>query len=312
MHAVPLPTPDDVLAARERLDPYLEPTPLVESAALGALLKLETVQPTGSFKVRGAFSALTLLPEGAPVVTASAGNHGLGVAYAAETLELPAMVVCPATASSLKLEKLRQFPIELLLAGETYDAAEAAALELGRQGRCYVSAYNDPAVIAGQGTIAIELLEALEGPLTILVPTGGGGLLSGVALWATQRPGVRVVGVESAASPALRAALDAGGIVPIEVLPSLADGLSGNLEPGSMTVDLVRSLVDDVVVVGEDDVAWGMRFLWREHAIVAEGSGAIAVGALLAGRVERAGQTVCLVTGRNVAEDVLAQVLEST
>ncbi|MFN8187096.1 MAG: pyridoxal-phosphate dependent enzyme [Gaiellales bacterium] len=193
-----------------------------------------------------------------------------------------------------------------------YDGAEAAALELARQGLRYVSAYNDPAVIAGQGTIASELLEALEGPLTIVVPAGGGGLLSGVALWATQRPGVRVVGVESSASPAIRAALTAGEIVPIEVLPSLADGLAGNLEPGSLTLELVRRHADDVVVVAEEDVAAGMRFLWREHGIVAEGSGAIAAGALLAGRIERTGTTVCLVTGRNVAEDLFARVVAST
>lgn len=311
MRDVALPTSDDVLAARERLDPFLEPTPLVESPALGALLKLETVQPTGSFKVRGAFSALTLLPEGAAAVTASAGNHGLGVAYAAETLELPATVVCPRTASRAKLELLRRLPIELRLEGETYDEAEVAALELGRKGFRYVSAYNDPAVIAGQGTIAVELLEALEGPLTIVVPAGGGGLLSGVALWAAQRPGARVVGVESCASPAIHAALAAGEIVPVEVLPSLADGLAGNLEPGAITVELVRRHVDDVVVVAEEDVAEGMRFLWREHGIVVEGSGAIAAGALLTGRIERSGTTVCLVTGRNVAEDLFAGVVAS-
>lgn len=310
MDARPLLGFDDVLAARERLDPYLEPTPLLESPAIGAQLKLETVQPTGSFKVRGAFSALTLLDEGTPVVTASAGNHGLGVAYAAETLELPATIVCPRTASPRKLELLRQLPIELVVEGGSYDEAEAAALDLGRQGRRYVSAYNDTAVIAGQGTIAVELLDELDGPLTIVVPAGGGGLLSGVALVAKRRPGTRVVGVESEASPAIRRALDANRIVPVEVSPSLADGLAGNLEPGSITVELIRQAVDDVVVVGEDDVAEGMRYLWREHGLVAEGAGAISVGALLAGQIERVGTTVCLVTGRNVADEMLARVLD--
>ncbi len=303
-----LPSRDVVLEARDRLDLYLEPTPLVESPALGALLKLETVQPTGSFKVRGAFSALTLLPEGTPVVTASAGNHGIAVAYAAETLGLPATVVCAETASPLKLAKLRQLPIELVVEGQTYDAAELIALELGRRAH-YVSAYNDPDVIAGQGTIAVELLDALDGPLTIVVPAGGGGLLSGIALWASERSDARVIGVESEASPAISAALDAGRVVPVDVLPSLADGLAGNLEAGSITVDLIRRHVDDVVVVSEDDVADGIRALWRSHGFVVEGAGAIGVGALLAGRVALVGTPVCVVSGRNIAEDTFADVV---
>jgi threonine dehydratase len=303
------PTPQDVLDARERLDPYLEPTPLLESPGLGALLKLETVQPTGSFKVRGAFAALTCLAEGSEVVTASAGNHGLGVACAAETLELAATVVCARTASPLKLEKLRRYPVRLVLEGERFEDAEAYARELAAAGARYVSAYADSDVIAGQGTIAVELLEELPGPLTIVVPGGGGGLLAGVALWASTRPGVRVVGVQSEASPSLRASLDAGRVVEVPQRPTLADGLAGNLEPGALSLELLRELGTDVVAVSEDDVAEGMRFLHREHGIAAEGAGAIGAGALLAGRIERHGTVVCLVTGRNVDPDVLARVL---
>lgn len=305
----PLPTREDVISAAERIEPYLDPTPLVESRALGALLKVETVQPTGSFKVRGAFSALTAAEEGARVVTASAGNHGLGVAYAAETLDVQATVVCATTASPVKLAMLRGLPVDLVVEGQLYDDAERVALELAQGDARYVSAYNDALVIAGQATVAVELLEELSGPLTILVPAGGGGLLSGVSLWASERPEVRVIGVETDASPALRAALDAGRIVPIEVGPSIADGLAGNLETGSITYELVHRHADDVVVVSESEVEEAIRRLWHEHGLVVEGAGAAAVAAHLAGVGAGPGPTVCLLTGRNIAEDAFSRIV---
>ena len=293
------------------MEPFLEPTPLIASPALGIQLKLETVQPTGSFKVRGAFAALTRLDEGTAVVTASAGNHGLGVAYAAETLELHATVVCAETASPAKVERLRGFPIDLVLHGESYDDAESHALALARESGQYISAYNDPCVIAGAGVIGVELLAELDGPFTVVTPLGGGGLASGVALAAKSRPGVRVIGVQSSASPTFRVALDAGRVVRVELLPSLADGLSGNLESGTITFELVRDHVDEVIVTSEDDVANGMRYLYREHGIVAEGAGAIGVGAVLAGLIPTQDPVVCTITGRNVHEDTLARVLGS-
>jgi threonine dehydratase len=306
-----LPTLRDVRAAERRLLPHLVPTRLVESPSLArnALLKLETEQPTGSFKVRGAFAALTRLEPGTRVVTASAGNHGLAVAYAAEKLGLDAAVVVPENASPAKVARLRELPVELLLRGSVYDEAEAYALELAAGAGHYVSPYNDPDVIAGQGSVAVELLAELEGPLTIVVPSGGGGLVSGIALVAATRPEVRVIGVESEASPSMRAALDAQGIVRIDPLPSLCDGLGGNLEHGSITYELVRDHVDDVVVVSEADVANGMRHLWREDGLEVEGSAAIGVGALLAGRIEVVGRPVCVITGANVDEEAFAQVV---
>jgi threonine dehydratase len=304
-----LPGAPDVLAALERTSAYVEPTPLLDSPALGAVLKLETVQPTGSFKVRGAFAALTRLEPGTHVVTASAGNHGLALAYAAEKLGLDATVVVPENASPAKLEKLRAQPAELVLHGDVYDQAEHHALALARSAGHYVSPYNDADVVAGQGAIAVELLAELDGPLTLIVPSGGGGLVSGIAVFAKTRPDVRVVGVESEASPSMRAALDAGRIVPIDPLPSLCDGLGGNLEAGTITFELVRDHVDDVVVVSEDDVEEGMRHLWREHGLRVEGSAAIGVGALLAGRIDVAGRPVCVVTGMNVDEETFARVV---
>ncbi len=217
MRQVRLPERAEIADARRRLLPVLAPTPLIPAPALGngAMLKLETAQPTGSFKVRGAFAALSRLDPATPVVAASAGNHALGIAFAAARLRLQATVVCAETASPAKLAALAAFPVEVVLHGKSYDDAEAFALRLAAEGRRYVSAYNDPDVIAGGGTVAAEIFDELDGPVTIACPVGGGGLIAGVALWASGRPETLVVGVESEASPTMRASLDAGRIVQI-------------------------------------------------------------------------------------------------
>jgi threonine dehydratase len=254
----------EVLEAERRIRPHLRPTPLVASPSLapGALLKLETLQPTGSFKVRGALAALTRVAPGERVVTASAGNHALGVAWAAAALEVAATVVVPETAAPPKLAALERFPVELVRHGRSYDEAERHALALAATGRRYVSAYNDPDVIAGQATVAVELLDELLGePLTIVCPVGGGGLCAGVALWTSAVPGVRVVGVEAEASQAMSAALAAGRAVPVEVRPTLADGLAGNLEPGAVTVGLICAHVAEIVAVTEAELEEAIRFL---------------------------------------------------
>ena len=306
-----LPTPQDVRLAEPRVRPFLEPTSLVPSP-LGAdvLLKLETEQPTGSFKVRGALAALTLLGPADHVVAASAGNHALGIAWAADRLGLEATVVCAETASPAKVEALRRFPAQLVLHGDSYDSAERHALELAKDGKRFVSAYNDAAVVSGGGTLALELLASLDGPITIACPVGGGGLVTGVALAAAERPDMRVIGVEAEASQALSRSVTAGRVVPVEVLPTLADGLAGNLESGSITVELARRHVSSFVTVTEDEIAEAMRFLHAEHGLVAEGAGAAAVAAFLAGKLEpRGGPLVCVVSGRNIAEETLSQVL---
>jgi threonine dehydratase len=309
---VALPRRRDVAEAAGRIRPFLHETPMLPAPTLGggALLKLETVQPTGSFKVRGAFSALSLLGRDEWVVCASAGNHGLGVAYAARVLGLQATVIVPEDASPAKLAALERFPVRLVREGHGYDEAERAALALQREGYKYVSPYNDHDVICGNGTVAVELLAQVPGAMTIVVPVGGGGLISGVALWASQRAGVRVIGVESEASATMRAALDAGTIVAVPSQPTLADGLEGNIEADAVTVDMVRKHVDDVVVVSEADIAEAMRLLVADHGIVAEGAAATAVAAVMTGQVAHgAGPTVPLVTGRNVAAEKLARVL---
>jgi len=302
------PARGEVLDAEKRIRPLLPPTPLVESPELAprALLKLETFQPTGSFKVRGALALLTRLAPGERIVAASAGNHALGVAWAATALGVEATVVVPETAAPAKLAALERFPVELLRHGAGYDEAERHALALAGEGRRYVSAYNDPDVIAGGGTLALELP---EGPLTIVCPVGGGGLCAGVALWASGLADVRVVGVEAEASRSVSAAVAAGRVVPVAVGPTLADGLAGNLEPGSVTVELVRAHVAELVAVTEAEIEEAIRLLVSEHGVVAEGAGAVATAALLAGKVAVAGRPVALVTGRNMDTAVLGRIL---
>jgi threonine dehydratase len=308
------PTADDVRAAEAVVRERLEPTPLVGAPALGpdVLLKVETVQPTGSFKVRGALAALAHARPGEHVVTVSAGNHGLGVAQAAAMLGRSATVVVPENASRAKVDRLRAFPVDLVLAGDGYDAAEAHALGLAADGGVFVSPYNDPHVIAGQRTVAVEIGARAAGPLTIVVPVGGGGLVAGVALWAAARGDVRVVGVEAAASRAMSAAARAGRVVDVPVGPTLADGMAGNVERGSVTVAIAARHVDAWVAVDEDELRAAMRVLAFESGLVAEGAGAAATAAVLAGHVadERPGaRVVALVTGRNITRGTLLEVL---
>jgi len=308
------PTVDDLRTAEAVVREGLAPTPLVAAPALGpgVLLKVETVQPTGSFKVRGALAAVAQARPGEHVVTVSAGNHGLGVAQAAALLGRSATVVVPENASRAKVDRLRPFPVDLVLAGDGYDAAEAHALDLARGGGLFVSPYNDPHVIAGQRTIAVEIGAALDGPLTIVVPVGGGGLVAGVALWAAGRDDVRVVGVEAAASRAMSAAVRTGRVVEVPIGATLADGMAGNVEAGSVTVAIAARHVDAWVAVDEDELRAAIRLLAFDSGLVAEGAGAAATAAVLAGRVadDRPGaRVVALVSGRNITPEALREVL---
>ena len=308
---VAAPTSAELDAAWAVVARRLAPTPLVPAPALGddVLLKLETLQPTGSFKVRGALAALGRV-DGAPVITASAGNAGLGVAWAAAALGVDATVVVAETASPAKIAALAALPVTLIRHGADYDEAEAHALELAARGATYVSSYNDTGVIAGQSTIGRELDAQLPGAPTVACPLGGGSLASGLGLWAAGRPGARIVAVEAERSPGYSSALAAGRITPIEVGETIADGLAGNIEPGAVTFELVRDRVAAVVSVSEPEIEEAIRFLARAHGIVAEGAGAAAVAGVMAGRVERGDRPlVVLVTGRNIALERLAAVL---
>ena len=245
MRVVEIPNDESLRRAAEVVGRALPITPIKAAPDLGAgvVLKLESFQPTGSFKVRGGLAAVAAAERrhpGAPLVAASAGNHGLGVAYAADRLGAKATVVVAETASEAKVQALGRYGSRLLRHGSSYDEAEAFALELAaEQGGRFISPYNDADVIAGQATVGTELLSQVPDVGTVVVPVGGGGLLSGIGL-ATARAPVRIVGVEPERSTAMGAAFAAGSVVPISVGDTMADGLAGNIEEGSVTVELVR------------------------------------------------------------------------
>jgi threonine dehydratase len=306
-------------AAWDEVRRTLPVTPVVAAPQLGpdVWLKLETLQPTGSFKVSGGLAAVaaTLRADpGRAVIGSSAGNHGLGLAYAASVLGATVTVIVPRLASAAKVSAIQQFDVRLVLHGEGYGEAEAHALDLAAQdGSRYVSPYNDPDVIAGQATIARELLEQVPNLGTVVVPSGGGGLLAGMSI-GLAGTGVRVIGIESEASPSMSAALASGGIVPITVEPTLADGLAGNFEAGAVTVDIALGHRVEVRTVSEADIRSAMAFSIYKMGLVLEGAGAVGVAALRAGVLgpDPDGKaTVVLLTGRNVAPALLEEVLRA-
>ena len=304
-------TLQDVYAARRRLRGRILATPLRRSDWLSAAvdadvtLKLESIQRTNSFKIRGALNALLCLADGGAsprIVTASAGNHGRAIALAARELGLQATVFTPATAPEAKKSAIRRLGVTLRDEADDYDAAERLARDCaGETGATYISPYNHPDVIAGAGTLGVEILEAAPHVDVVVVPVGGGGLASGVALAVkAAAPGVSIVGVEVDASRPFATGFERGAITEIEVKPSLADGLIGNLEPGSITFDLVRRHVDRLVSVSEDALWQAIHGLIAEEHLIAEGAGATATAAVLTASAVRPGQrAVVLVTGAN-------------
>lgn len=304
----------------------LRPTPLIPLPLNGigadVYAKLETRQPTGSFKVRGALAACARYGgSGERIVTASAGNHGLGIAYAATRLGVDATVVVPETASPAKVAALRTFDIDLRQIGADYDAAEAAAIEIASgaerasgAGR-FVSAYNDEHVVAGQGTIATEiieqaaLIEQLDEPATVVVPVGGGGLLAGVAQALCDKPGWSAIGIETAASRGCSAAIEAGEVVTVPVTETIADGLAGNLEPGSITPGLIAGAGARVHAVPEPAIRAAVRELATQHGLVVEGSGAVGLAAVREAIVPLDRRVILVLTGRNIAPTLLADIL---
>jgi len=299
--------------AREVIAAALPPTPVIASPGLGegVHLKPDSFQPTGSFKVRGALAALSAAGSGHGVVTASTGNHALGVAWAAHRLGIPATLVVPASTSPAKLAALQRLPATVIVHGGSYEDADQHARARAGNDLRYLSSSSDPDVIAGQATIGSELLAQLPGTFTVVCGVGGGGLASGLGLAASRADPMSVIGVEAAASPAMSTALRAGTVIPVNVADTLADGLAGNLEPGAISVGLIREHLDGLVPVTEEQIADAIRYLAREHGLVAEGAGAAPVAAILAGTIPVAGQAVAIISGRNITLQALAQVLQA-
>jgi threonine dehydratase len=311
-----------VFAARQRLRGHIPVSPLRRSDWLSSVsgaevwLKLESIQVTNSFKVRGAWNAVARLAQRDPhaaLVTASAGNHGRAIAFAARHFGLTAIVFTPATAPDTKKSAIKALGAVLRDDAPDYDSAERFAREHAATSRAvYISPYNHPDVIAGAGTIGLEILDSLPDVDVVIVPLGGGGLASGVAL-TLKTAGSRawIVGVEVEASRPFATSVAQGTITEVAVQPSLADGLIGNLEPGSITFPLVRQYVDRLTSISETELSRAMRGLACEEHLATEGAGATATAAALAGNVIKPGQrVVVLVTGSNVTARVLIAQLE--
>jgi len=277
-------------------------------------LKAENLQRTGSFKLRGAFARLAALGDECAhgVVTASAGNHGQALAYAAKARGVRCEVFMPQTAPIAKLEAARALGATVHLLGSTIEESLAAAHECAEQERLtFVHPFDDPDIVAGQGTIGLELLRQVPDITTVLVPVGGGGLLSGVAIaLKSERPELRVIGVQVATYAPFLAALEGEEAAAPGSALTIADGIAVK-RPGGLTLPLVKRYVDDVVAVAEDDVGEAMVFLLERSKLVVEGAGAVGVAALLGGAVSPSaeGTTVVILSGGNVDAGLLAQIV---
>jgi threonine dehydratase len=309
----------DVIQAKAVIKDQIQATPLLPTSVLSektgadVWFKVEALQTTGSFKLRGAFTklfSLTNEEREKGVITASAGNHAQGVAYASSHLHISALIVVPKTAPETKKAGIRRYGAELVEFGDNYDEAEAHAYELAKAtGRTFVHAFEDNKIIAGQGTVGLEIL--LEQPDfdTLVVPAGGGGLICGVAVAAKAiNPAIRVIGVQSHASPPWYYSFKEKKLVDVTYEDSLADGLHGGITQGNL--DLALQVVDDIVLVTEEEIAHAMYWLSKEHHYMVEGSGAIGVAALLHGYLDLAGQKVCtILSGSNVDAGKLARII---
>ena len=298
-------------AAYRLIKRYIRTTPIEECRALSEMtygqvfLKMEHWQKTGSFKVRGALNRLlTLSPEQKErgVITASAGNHGLGLAFASEICGVKARIVLPVNAAPTKVRMLNQFGAEIIQAGRDYDEAEDVAHQIERDCHLtFVSGFDDPEIISGQGTIGLEILNAVPDTDIILVPIGGGGLISGIAITVKERkPNVRIIGVQSEASPAMHRAWQLNMVVETPIDETIADGLAGRLV-SPLILETVKRYVDDIVVVSEKDIIQTILFLLQQNHTLVEGAAAVGVTALSSGKIDVEGKTcVAVLTGRNI------------
>jgi threonine dehydratase len=299
--------------AQRRIKEYLNPTPLIfsryfsEMTGCKVFLKLEIMQPTHSFKVRGAFNAILALPEQARmlgVTTASGGNHGLGVALACETLKIPCVIYLPISTPTIKVEAIRKLGAKVILHGQSWDEANAKAIETAEQnGSNYVHAFNDPLVMAGQGTIVLELLEQVNKADLIITSIGGGGLISGIISAVQQfSPITRVAGVETLGADCMAASLRAGHIVELPAITSIADSL-GARKTAERQFDIVSKYADSVAVVTDEEAIDSLLEILSEEKLLVEPATACSLAALTKGKIRaKTDETIVIVMcGGNIA-----------
>ncbi|HMJ57907.1 MAG TPA: threonine/serine dehydratase [Gemmatimonadales bacterium] len=305
-------SPADIQEAAAGLRGIATRTSLRYVEALGAHLKLENEQPMGAFKIRGAYNAIRKLPDAARkrgVITFSSGNHGQAVAYAAKQFGVRAVIVMPETAPAVKVEGVKHWGGEVVMAGRTSEDRRTKAEEIAaRDGLAIVPPFDHPDIIAGQATVALEIVEQLPEVETVLVPVGGGGLISGVVTGlAAAKSRAKVWGVEPAGAPKLKRSLEAGKLVRLETTASIADGLITLNVGGIPFAELEhhRERLRGVVLVEDDSIRDAMHFLWRTCQLAVEPSGAATTAALMSGAVRPSGVTVLVVSGGNIDRALL-------
>ena len=302
---------DDIRAARERIRSAARYTPLIEAG--GLWLKAESLQPMGAFKIRGAYNMIAQLPPEAlkrGVITYSSGNHGQAVALAAQQLGAPAVIVMPTTAPKVKVDGCKGYGAEVIMEGTTsLDRQARAEKEARERGLTIVPPFDHAQIVAGQGTVGLEILEQCPDVGTVFVPAGGGGLASGTSAAIKQiKPDVRIVAVEPLGAPKMTKSLEAGQPATLPSSASIADGLM-NLRPGDITFAHIRKFVDEVVTVPEDAIASAVGWLFRHARLVVEPSGAVTTAAVRLGLGHPQGKVVAIVSGGNVAPEAFAKYL---
>ncbi|MEX2239002.1 MAG: threonine ammonia-lyase [Dehalococcoidia bacterium] len=319
--APPQITLDDIVDARERARSLVRHTPLLHSAALSEMtgcdiwFKAECLQRTGSFKVRGAGNRIALLTAAERqrgVVAASAGNHAQGVAIAASAAGVEATIVMPTIAPLAKVEATRSYGAQVVLVGQDYAAAAEYAHEVSERaaGPILIHAFNDAAVIAGQGTLGLEILEDTPDVANVVIPVGGGGLAGGTGLaLKTQNPAIKVYGVQAAAARGVAQSLIEGRLVSITPGATLADGVAVS-QPGELTLPLLQRHLDGMATVDEEEISQAIVFMLERSKLVVEGAGAIGVAAAMHAKLKLKGKTVIVLTGGNLDINVLARIVE--
>jgi threonine dehydratase len=315
------PTSEQLEHAREIVSQYLKPTPTVTIYVDGrpVFAKLESLQVTGSFKLRGALAAVDagqrVDPDGA-VITASAGNHGLGVAHAAQLLGVRATVVVPQNASAAKVKKLATYNIELIQFGDSYDDAQAHAVELAEQRSVrFISPFNDSDVIAGQSTVFDEMLAQAPEIEHVVVPVGGGGLISGtlVSRDGNGRADIRVTGIQAEESAALFHVLRGAHMNDVVHRPTIADGLAGGGDDGAITNEIVEKSGIELVLVPEVEIRRAVRLLAENSGLVVEGSGAAPYAAIANGLIgDDTSRVGFIASGRNIAHELFVELLQAS
>jgi len=312
---------EDIKSAWERISQFIHMTPVESSRTLSELsgceiyLKLENFQKTGSYKVRGALNKVLRLGEverSKGVIAASAGNHAQGVAYAASQVRVPSTIVMPETAPISKISATKGYGAEVVLWGEDFDTAYSKALEIAKErGLTFIHAFNDPDIIAGQGTIGLEILKVMEDVDLVIVPVGGGGLISGVSIALKEtNPRIRVIGIQAEGASAVYSSFKEGRLIELSKVSTIADGIAIR-KPGDLTMSIIQRYVDDVILVSDEEISSAILLLMERAKLVVEAAGAVGVAAAISGKIPLKGvKALIILSGGNIDVNMIARLIE--